>query len=245
MSYTVLSFDLDGTLVDTAGEIAEAANRALEDFGVPRRDPARVALLIGAGARALMGALVEQVMCEQPALVGRLPVAQVLERFEQHYARTAGTTSRPYHGCVPALQRLRDGGVRLACLTNKEARYARRVLQAARLDGFFDLVVGGDSLPQRKPQREGIDHVLQRLGGRPEQAAHVGDSHIDVQTARNAGVAAWAVPYGYNAGEPIEAAGPDCVFRDLPAVASHVLAVNAPGPQRAAGRPAPYPMEAA
>ena len=227
MRYTHLSFDLDGTLVDTAEEIAEAVNRTLAEFGVAARQTEEVTLLIGGGAHELMRRLVHQVQRERPKGATPLPIDDVLARLDDHYAETAGTTGRPYADCVDSLRRLRSAGVRLVCLTNKEERFARRVLQQTKLDGYFELLIGGDTLNHKKPHRGVIDHVLQKLGGRPERFAHIGDSRTDVETARNAAVAAWAVPYGYNAGEPIAAAQPDLLFENLAAVASHVITANA------------------
>ena len=227
MRYTHLSFDLDGTLVDTAEEIAEAVNRTLAEFGVAARPTEEVTLLIGGGAHELMRRLVHQVQRERPKGATPLPIDDVLARLDDHYAETAGTTGRPYADCVDSLRRLRSAGVRLVCLTNKEERFARRVLQQTKLDAYFELLIGGDTLNHKKPHRAVIDHVLQKLGGRPERFAHIGDSRTDVETARNAAVAAWAVPYGYNAGEPIAAAQPDLLFENLAAVASHVITANA------------------
>ena len=227
MRYTHLSFDLDGTLVDTAEEIAEAVNRTLAEFGVAARPTEEVTLLIGGGAHELMRRLILQVERDRPAGATPLPIDDVLARLDDHYAETAGTTGRPYADCIDSLRRLRSGGVRLVCLTNKEERFARRVLQQTQLDGYFELLIGGDTLNHKKPHRAVIDHVLQKLGGRPERFAHIGDSRTDVETARNAAVAAWAVPYGYNAGEPIAAAQPDLLFENLAAVASHVITANA------------------
>jgi phosphoglycolate phosphatase len=227
MRYSVISFDLDGTLVDTAAEIAEAANRTLAEFGVARQPLELISGFIGAGTRQMMLRLLAHVLLEEPALAERLPTDRVLERLDFHYGVTAGSTGQPYPGAEAALRRLREAGVRLACLTNKEKRFAKRVLESTRLRDHFDLVVGGDSLPQRKPHASTMDHVLQVLAGERHRAAHVGDSRIDVETARNAGVAAWAVPWGYNGREPIAAAAPQRVFTSLGEIAAHVIDSNA------------------
>ena len=230
MRYTALSFDLDGTLVDTAGEIARAANLTLGEFGVPAQPQALITRLIGGGSRQLMLTLLAHVLLERPMRVARLPTEEVLASFERHYSAVAGTVARPFAGCVPMLQRLQDAGVRLACITNKEGRYAAQVLQGTRLDSYFDLVIAGDTLPYKKPDRRVIDHALQVLHARQEEFAHAGDSAIDIDTARNAGVASWALPHGYNAGLPIEASNPGRLFRNLDEIAEHVLSNLEPAP---------------
>lgn len=220
---TLLSVDLDGTLVDTAGEIAEAVNCTLDDFGVARRPAAQVTRLIGEGTRELMLRLLAELMHEQPALVERLRVDEVLARLEHHHATLAGSAGAAYPGARDAMQRLAAAGVRLACVTNKELRHARRVLQATRLIECFELVVGGDSLAHRKPHPSVLQHVMDAFGVPREQMAHVGDSAVDVMAARAAGVRAWVVAHGYDGGQPIDDARPDRSFRDLAEVAGHVL----------------------
>ncbi|MCW5635250.1 MAG: HAD-IA family hydrolase [Rubrivivax sp.] len=223
MRWQIVCFDLDGTLVDTASEIAEAANRALEVHGLARRPVAEITRLIGGGARELTLKLLARALLDQPDAADRVRPEHVLASMDEHYAVTTGTTGRPYPGAHHALQSLRQGGVRVACVTNKESRHAERVLRAHRLDGCFDLVVGGDTLPVKKPDAGVLRHVVRHLRGQAGRTAHVGDSRVDVDAARAAGVAAWAVPYGYNAGEPIAAARPDRMFESLDEVARHVL----------------------
>jgi phosphoglycolate phosphatase len=222
--YEVVSFDLDGTLVDTAGEIAQAANRALESHGMSRRPQAEITDLIGDGSRQLMLKLLARIYLERSILADSVRPDDVLETFDQQLAVTTGSAAAPYPGAREALQRLRDAGVRLACVTNKEMRHARRVLQAAHLDGLFALVVGGDSLRHKKPHPSVLRHVVEVLHGDTWRAAHVGDSGTDVEAARNAGITAWAVPYGYNGGAPIADAKPQRIFDSLSQVAEHVLA---------------------
>ncbi len=226
MRYSVISFDLDGTLVDTAAEIAEAANRTLAEFGVPRQDEALITGFIGHGARHMMLRLLAHVLLQDPGRAAQLPPDQVLARLDRHYGATAGLSARPYAGCRETLRALRDGGVRVACLTNKEHRYAQQVLRSCGLADSLDYLVGGDLLPQKKPDPAGLRHVLAVLGGQAHRAAHVGDSRTDVETARAAGAEAWAVPWGYNGGESILQAQPGRLFDSLPEIAEHVLAAN-------------------
>ncbi|HEX2540619.1 MAG TPA: HAD-IA family hydrolase [Caldimonas sp.] len=224
---TLLSFDLDGTLVDTASEIAEAANLALGDVGLAAQPPATIERFIGAGTRELMRRLLrvasDAASVAAPSGAMRVDTDQALARFAVHYDAVAGSRCRPYQGCIETLQRLRGAGIRLACLTNKDERFSRRILAAVGIDACFDVLVGGDTLGVRKPDARVVAHVLEVLRGEASALAHVGDSATDVLTARNAGILAWAVPYGYNGGEPVENARPDRLFASLPDVADFVL----------------------
>lgn len=218
-----VTFDLDGTLVDTASEIAEAVNRTLVDFGLAPRPLDEITNLIGHGLHPLMTQLLQRLQAEQPALVGRLLADEVLPLLDRHYAATVGTQAQPYPGVADALDALLADGVRLGCVTNKEGRHARRVLEACGLAGRLELLIAGDTLPEKKPHASVLQQAAQRLGVVPGRLAHVGDSRTDLDSARNAGVAAWAVPYGYNGGEPIEAAAPQRIFPGLAEVAAHVI----------------------
>ena len=218
-----VTFDLDGTLVDTASEIAEAVNRTLFDFGLAPRPLAEITHLIGHGLHPLMTRLLQRLQAERPALIGRLLSDDVLPVLDRHYAATVGTQAQPYPGVPDALDALLADGVRLGCVTNKEGRHARRVLEACGLAGRLELLIAGDTLPEKKPHASVLQHAAQRLGVAADRLAHVGDSRTDIESACNAGAAAWAVPYGYNGGEPIEAAAPQQIFAGLAEVAAHVI----------------------
>lgn len=230
MSIECVSFDLDGTLLDTASEIAEAANCTLEMQGFERRPTAEITLLIGHGGRALMLKLLARILLGEPSLADRVRTEEVLACFDENYALAIGTSSQPYEGAREALQRLRKGGVRLACTTNKEHRHALRLLQLHGLADSFELVLGGDSLPEKKPHSSVLRHAARVLRVDSRNFAHVGDSVVDVEAARNAGVAAWAVPYGFNGGIPISDARPNRIFGSLLDVADYVIStLHSPG----------------
>lgn len=219
----LISFDLDGTLVDTAGAIAMAANDTLQHFGLPPQNEAEVRDLIGDGSRALMLQLLARICLAHPAHADTLDADAVLAQFQQRLADTLSTAATPYPGVPEALAELKAHGVLLACVSNKEAQLATQLLRATGLHTLFTLVIGGDTLPQKKPHASVLRHVLHTLRCEPEQAVHVGDSHADVAAARNAGLAAWAVPYGYNGGRPIAESKPDHLFVDLQHLSAHVL----------------------
>lgn len=224
--YDALTFDLDGTLVDTAGEIADAVNRTLAEFGVAERPLQEVMNLIGNGLSELMVRLWTRILAEQPALADRVPTEAVLARVNVHYAALVGSHAQPYPGALQALIDLRAAGLRTACVTNKDGRYTQRLLAATGLLAHLDVVIAGDSLPHKKPHASVLQSAAAQLQVPIDRLAHVGDSRTDLEAARNAGVADWAVPYGYNGGEPVALAQPQRLFDDLAAVAAHVLALR-------------------
>lgn len=185
-----LLFDLDGTLIDTAPEIAEALNRTLAWLGRAPATAAQVRGWIGDGARALVD-----------KALGAPASDAVWAHFSYEYADCCGTTSQLYPGTLDMLERLHARGVQLVVLTNKEAAFAHRLLAAHGITGCFDLLVAGDSLPFKKPDPRVVAHALDALQVAADEAAFVGDSVTDVRTARAAGLRAWTVRHGYPAGQ--------------------------------------------
>ena len=127
---------------------------------------------------------------------------------------------------TPYLDALAGEGVRLGCVTNKAGAAAWRLLERCGLASRLSLLVAGDTLAQRKPDGAVLRHAAEALGVPVARLAHVGDSRTDVQAARNAGAVAWAVPYGYDGGEPVALARPDALFPGLPALAAHLIALR-------------------
>ena len=191
----VILFDLDGTLMDTAPEIADALNATLARLGQAPADEALVRSWIGDGARALLGKALAH---------AGLPASAVewsWDGFAREYQQRVGTKSRVHEGVHEMLQRLRRQGLRLVLLTNKEASFAHRLLTLNGMLADFDLVVAGDTLPVKKPDPGVVMHALAALHAGPDEALLVGDSITDVRTARAAGVAVWLVRHGYPQGE--------------------------------------------
>lgn len=212
-------FDLDGTLVATAGEIEDAVNDTLSHFGLPTATPEQVAHWIGHGTRELLiQALAWAGQTSVAVVRNSTSLVLVASKFDRHYQRRCGTRSELYPRVRETLHALRQRGVKLAVVTNKEGRHTDAVMKAHGLAPLFDCVISGDTLPTKKPDPAGILSCLARFDTAPERALFVGDSSIDVATARNAGVRVWALPYGYNMGEPITACSPDRVIADISAL---------------------------
>jgi phosphoglycolate phosphatase len=217
--YDLILFDLDGTLIETAPEIADAVNDTLTGLGHPTVSQQAVNDWIGHGTRELLIQALAQVLKTSTQQVREAEAFPAIEaEFGQHYQRRCGTRSHLYPHVRETLRALRTAGVKLVVMTNKEGRYTQTVLDAHDLAPMFDRVISGDTLPVKKPNPAGITDCLKQFGLSSDRVLFVGDSSIDVATARNAGIAVWALPYGYNMGEPIEACNPDRVIPDFSAL---------------------------
>jgi phosphoglycolate phosphatase len=216
LSFDLVMFDLDGTLIETAPEICDAVNDTLKHFGLPQVTQDQVDRWIGQGTRELLlQALADVRKVTVEAIRVSDTLVLVAAEFDRHYQRRCGTRSHLYPQVREVLHLLRKKGAKLAVVTNKENRYTRTVLDAHQLAPLFDRVVSGDTLPTKKPDPAGIQSCLDQFQVPAARALFVGDSSIDVATARNAGVPVWAVPYGYNMGQPIEVCKPDRVIADF------------------------------
>ncbi|HEY8565461.1 MAG TPA: phosphoglycolate phosphatase [Beijerinckiaceae bacterium] len=205
--------DLDGTLVDSARDLQEALNRLLAEEGLRSLDLSEVKGMIGDGVRKLLERALAAAGSD-PARVDAL-----LPRYLALYEGAASHHTDVYPGVRDTLQELRGEGLHLAVVTNKPEAATRIVLEALGLDAFLDAVIGGDTLPQRKPDPAPLHEALRRLGVGPDRAVMVGDNHHDVNAARAAGVRAIVVGYGYAHGAP-EGFGADGLidaFAELPA----------------------------
>lgn len=219
--YDLILFDLDGTLVETAPEILDAVNDTLRHFDLPDVELDEIERWIGHGTRELLvHALARASSLDQQAVRGLDSLHRITTEFDRHYAARCGTRSQLYPHALPTLHALRERGVRTAVVTNKEARHTRRVLDAHGLTALLDRVVSGDTLPSRKPDPAGVLDCMRQFHAAPERTLFVGDSSIDAATARQAGIAIWLLPHGYNLGQPVQACSPDRVITDLSVLAA-------------------------
>ena len=193
-------FDLDGTLLDTAGDIALALSRAFADHSHPSPPAEAVRQMIGKGAPVL----VECAVAVQGLTVDAVGQAALLDRFFHHYGRLQELdecAAEPYPGVREALACLHAEGLPLAVVTNKVHRFAVGLLQRRGLAGCLSAVVGGDTCERRKPDPMPLLHACAQLGVAPSTALMVGDSSNDVEAARAAGMPVVLVPYGYTEGQ--------------------------------------------
>ncbi|MDO9148700.1 MAG: HAD-IA family hydrolase [Hydrogenophaga sp.] len=222
--YDLILFDLDGTLIETAPEIADAVNDTLQRFDLPPVTQQQVNDWIGHGTRTLLiQALAEVGHTTVEAVQAADNFPQIEAAFGVHYEQRCGTRSHLYPHVRETLQALRAEGVKLVVMTNKEGRYTQVVLDAHQMAPLFDRVISGDTLPVKKPNPAGIFDCLKQFSVSSERTLFVGDSSIDVATARNANVTVWALPYGYNMGEAIESCHPDRVISDLSALTAGLV----------------------
>ena len=223
--YDLILFDLDGTLIETAPEIADAVNDTLTVLGHPPVSQRQVDDWIGHGTRELLIKALATVLNTSTQQVREAEAFPAIEQeFGKHYQLRCGTRSRLYPQVRETLLALRTAGVKLVVMTNKEGRYTQTVLDAHGMTPLFHRVISGDTLPVKKPDPAGIVDCLKRFGVSSDRALFVGDSSIDVATARNGGIAFWALPYGYHMGESIAACGPDRVIPDLSALTTQLPA---------------------
>jgi phosphoglycolate phosphatase len=200
-SIKLVIFDLDGTLIDSRLDLVHSVNAALRHIGRPELPEDVIASYVGDGApiliqRALGGEVVEETV-----------VKKGLEFFLAYYREHKLDHTTVYSGIEEALASMLNlptphagndsASRRLAVLTNKPVKPARIIVQALGLGPFFAQVYGGNSFPTKKPDPAGAQHLLHELGAKPEETVMVGDSHVDIETGRNAGLWTVGLTYGF------------------------------------------------
>lgn len=195
--------DLDGTMIDTLGDFSEALNRMLAELGLAPIARSAIEPMVGKGSEHL----IRSVLAHVGADAGHYDAAW--ESYQRHYEVVNGQHSEVFPGVLQGLQALQAHGLRLACLTNKPTAFARALLKAKALDGYFSEVFGGDAFERKKPDPLPLIKTCAALGSVPGRTLMVGDSSNDAQAARAAGCPVVLVTYGYNHGEPVRGVDAD------------------------------------
>jgi phosphoglycolate phosphatase len=214
MPLSLVVFDLDGTLIDSAADLAAAINIMLAGFGCEPLPVPEVRRMIGDGVATLVARALAARHC------GQADPAQAAEVFMRHYESDATSLTTAFPGVDPALESLRAAAIPLAVCTNKPARITAAILESLGLATYFARVIGGDSLAFRKPDPRVLLHLLEAFDARPERSLLVGDSEVDAATARAAGVPFVLMKHGYRRGpaEEIPCIAALGSFDELPAL---------------------------
>lgn len=199
MTIRAVIWDLDGTLLNTLCDLANSTNAALAKNGLPQRTMDEVRAFVGNGVAKLI---------ERAVPRGYPPeeTRRVLDDFVAHYAAHSRDTTRPYDGVLPMLDALVARGVRMGIVSNK-IDFAVRELSDAYFGDRMQVAVGDDPSRRKKPAPDSVLEAMRRLGVTAAETVYVGDSDVDVMTARNAGVTCCAVSWGFRSEESLRQAG--------------------------------------
>lgn len=210
MRFRSVTFDLDGTLLDTVADLAEGCRRMLDELGEPTRTQEEIHSFVGKG----MAVLVERCLTR-----GHAPSAERLhwgiESFKRHYTEVNGLFTQVYPGVLEGLEAWKASGVKMGVVTNKPGMFTEALLDRMEMTDFFDVIVSGDTTANKKPHPEPIVHACVVMGTRPVENLHIGDSENDILAARGAGCPVFCVPYGYNEGKPVDSADCDALVSDF------------------------------
>jgi phosphoglycolate phosphatase len=221
-----IGFDLDGTLLDTANDIAAAINAMLAEFG---RDPLPLEWItdaIGQGLPVLVSRVLTEVQSRDPS--PPIDAALALTIAGRTYAEHLTDTTVAFPGVHDGLKQLQAAGYQLACITNKPERYTRPLLARQDLLACFACVVAGDTTPHRKPHPEPLWHACQELAIPAYDWLYVGDSGNDVAAARAAGIPVWILEYGYREGATVAELGADRAFATFPDLVAALVGTRRP-----------------
>lgn len=201
-------FDLDGTLVNSIGELAFAVNAALAEIKEAPFSTEEIRLLVGMGLKVL----VERALSRRGS---KAPAEEVIYRVRFYYARILGQQSELYPGVKSGLRSLFQEGIPLCVFTNKPGDFARDLLEKKGISRFFQEVISADDIGARKPSPQGVRMLRQRFFSPRKKTFFVGDSKIDILCAKRARVLSLAVLYGYGEKRSLLNARPDFIARDF------------------------------
>ncbi len=219
-----LVFDLDGTLVDTAPDLAAATNHVLARAGLAPIEEKAVLPFVGHGAMKM----IEQALAAHGQIASPSELRAHFDCFIAHYSAHIAVKSRPYPGVAGALTSFKKSGATLAVCTNKMEGHARALLDELNMSKFFDALTGGNSLGVSKPNPKHLTGTIELAKGSLNRAIMIGDSETDIRTAQAARIPVIAVNFGYSV-EPVGTFGPDAVishYDELHSAISRLTAVR-------------------
>jgi len=203
----LLIFDLDGTLIDSSEDIAWSVNETLKELNLPTLPYDVIVSYIGWGVRMLLEQAIPE---ERHDLLDK--GAQIFLSF---YSGHLTVQTRLYPGVETLLRHFQEKGVKMALITNKPFALTSEILNVLALGGYFHPVLGGDSVKQKKPHPEGVETVLRMVGAAPSETLFVGDSRVDIETGKSAGVTTIGAAYGFRGRKELEGAGADRIIEDF------------------------------
>ena len=201
MKYKLAIFDLDGTILDTLGDLADSTNYALHKNNLPGRSTEEVRCFVGDGIHKLIERAV-------PESSDGVLTEKVFRDFNNNYKLHCFDSTKPYEGMTECLRKLKDSGMKIAVVSNK-ADYAVQELCGRFIGGLADVVVGEKENVRRKPYPDSVEHVLAKLEICKNDAVYIGDSDVDIKTALNAGIDEIAVEWGFRDTEFLKVRGAD------------------------------------
>ena len=223
MDKQLLIFDFDGTLIDSVPDLGDATNAMLTTLGKETYPISTIRNWVGNGSRVLV----------ERALVGKIEVLEgeltveetdhAEQVFFDAYKNLSGSKTVAYPDVDSGLRKLKAAGFTLALVTNKPIRFVPKILQSFGWQDLFSEVLGGDSLPVKKPDPAPLLHVCEALNVTPEQAVMIGDSRNDILAGQNANMDTLGLSYGYNYGQDIRELNPTEAFDDFAALVDYLL----------------------
>lgn len=204
MKLKAVIFDLDGTILDTLEDLKNSVNFALSKNGLPVRTIDEIRAFVGNGIRLLMERAVPENTNDE-----------LLERcfldFKKHYKEHSADNTKPYDGIIPVLREIKAKGIKLAVVSNK-ADFAVQTLVEEYFQGLFDFAVGEREGIRRKPCPDSVNEAIRVLDASPDEVVYVGDSEVDIETSRNAGVNCVAVTWGFRDKCVLESLSPEYII---------------------------------